>query len=534
MHVKSIRLHGFRRFHDLTIADVPPTARLVVMAGPNGTGKSSILDGFAMWHSYHGAPGAGLDPSYHVRQGHEALTAYDEIQIEFHEPISAEPDEQKKLFYIRSAYRNESDFTTAGLSNVGRAIDGRRVYRMLDPDARVNENYQRIVSKSFSDIFSGKFREVSAGVLEDRYIGQLRDSMQRVFPDLMLSGVGNPLSNGSFYFNKGKVQDFHYKLLSGGEKAAFDLLLDFIVKSFEYDDTVYCIDEPELHMNPRLQADLVGEMMAILPDKSQLWLATHAIGMMRRAADIQRLDPRSVTFLDFEGHDFDESVNITPVEVDRIFWERTLRVALGDLAELVAPKTVVLCEGKPVTASKRDKAEFDAACYRTIFSDGYPETDFWSVGNSADVQSDRLQFAQAMQTLATGTTVIRVIDRDERATDEIAELRRSGVRVLSRRNIEAYLLDDEVLTKLCGSAGRAELSSALIAEKEKAVQQCVDQGSEKDDLKPARGLIYNSARSVLGLERAGNDADSFLRYTLAPLVSPETCAYQELKRDIFG
>jgi predicted ATP-dependent endonuclease of OLD family len=272
MHVKSIRLRGFRRFHDLTIAEIPATARLVVMAGPNGSGKSSILDGFTLWHAYHGAPGAGLDLSYHARQGDQRLTSFEDVQIEFYEPVGADSDEQKKRFYVRSAYRNESDFTTAGLSNMGRAIDGRRVSRMLDSDARVNENYQRIVSKSFSDIFSGKFRDVNAGVLEDRYIGQLRDSMQRVFPDLVLSGVGNPLSNGSFYFTKGKVQDFHYKLLSGGEKAAFDLLLDFIVKSHEYDDTVYCVDEPELHMNPRLQADLVGEMLTILPDNSQLWV----------------------------------------------------------------------------------------------------------------------------------------------------------------------------------------------------------------------------------------------------------------------
>jgi hypothetical protein len=256
--------------------------------------------------------------------------------------------------------------------------------------------------------------------------------------------------------------------------------------------------------------------------------------MMRRAADMQRVDPKSVTFLDFEGHNFDEPVTITPVTVDRKFWGRTLQVALDDLAGLVAPRTVVLCEGNPVTGAKRNEAEFDASCYRTIFSEGYPDTDFWSVGNSLDVQSDRLGIAQAIQALATDTNVIRVIDRDERATDEIDELRRSGVRVLSRRNIEAYLLDDEVLTKLCGSAGKAELSSALIAEKEKAVQQCVDQGYEKDDLKPARGLIYTSARSVLGLERAGNDADSFLRYTLAPLVTADTATYQELKRDIFG
>ena len=46
----------------------------------------------------------------------------------------------------------------------------------------------------------------------------------------------------------------------GGEKAAFDLLLDIFVKKAEYNDTVFCIDEPEAHMNPKLQGKLLEEL----------------------------------------------------------------------------------------------------------------------------------------------------------------------------------------------------------------------------------------------------------------------------------
>ncbi|RIK85492.1 MAG: hypothetical protein DCC69_10080 [Hyphomicrobiales bacterium] len=34
----------FRRFADLTIRDIPASAKLVVLAGPNGSGKSSLFD----------------------------------------------------------------------------------------------------------------------------------------------------------------------------------------------------------------------------------------------------------------------------------------------------------------------------------------------------------------------------------------------------------------------------------------------------------------------------------------------------------
>ena len=44
MKIKSIHLHDFKRFTDLTISELPETARLVVLIGPNGCGKSSVFD----------------------------------------------------------------------------------------------------------------------------------------------------------------------------------------------------------------------------------------------------------------------------------------------------------------------------------------------------------------------------------------------------------------------------------------------------------------------------------------------------------
>src|SRR5438093_3669945 len=105
--------------------------------------------------------------------------------------------------------------------------------------------------------------------------------MSRVFVDLILKGIEKPLQSGSFFFKKGISENFHYKNLSGGEKATFDLLLDFIVKRISYDNTVFCIDEPEAHINTRLQAKLLDELSILLPLNCQLWMAIHSIGIMR-------------------------------------------------------------------------------------------------------------------------------------------------------------------------------------------------------------------------------------------------------------
>lgn len=39
MKIKHIHLDRFKRFTDLTVKEIPETAKLVVLVGPNGCGK---------------------------------------------------------------------------------------------------------------------------------------------------------------------------------------------------------------------------------------------------------------------------------------------------------------------------------------------------------------------------------------------------------------------------------------------------------------------------------------------------------------
>ena len=160
--------------------------------------------------------------------------------------------------------------------------------------------------------------------------------------------------------------------------------------------------------------------------------------------------------------------------------------------------------------------------------------DFLSVGNSSDVGTDRLDIGRTIQTLATGTEVIRLIDRDLRSPAEVAQLKAYGTRVLGRRHIEAYLLDDEVIAALCVSVGQKDKISDATRLMQEALAGSVSRGNDSDDYKSAGGTFYTQVRRLLTLTAAGSNWDAFARDTLAPLLRPGLKCYDELRMDIFG
>lgn len=50
MRIKEIKLNKFKRFTDLTISGIPATAKLVILVGPNGSGKTSVFEGMNHWY----------------------------------------------------------------------------------------------------------------------------------------------------------------------------------------------------------------------------------------------------------------------------------------------------------------------------------------------------------------------------------------------------------------------------------------------------------------------------------------------------
>jgi predicted ATPase len=530
LRISNIKLIDFRRFANLEVKDIPSSAKLVVLAGPNGSGKSSLFDALLIRHRLDSAYGWSGDIKYYNRSDDRVDDMGSRVVVQVHSGTNL----PRGSMYVRTAYRHEPEFQSSTLTRQGAILDSLNLNKLNESDATVANNYARLASQAMEDVFVNEAASTTMGEYRDKMIGEVRLPMKRLFPDLTFVGVGNPLAQGSFQFDKGKVKNFDYKNLSGGEKASFDLILDIVAKRKYFGDSIYCIDEPEAHMNTKIQGALLQELIGLLPGESQLWIASHSIGMMRKARELYNADPSSVVFLDFGGHDFDHATVITPKKPTRAFWESVLHVALDDLATLVAPREVVICEGNPAGSVQGKNVEHDAKIYSTIFAEELSDVTFISAGSASQISGDFMGLATALPKVATGMNVKRLIDRDDHAPADVAAYSKAGIAVLSRRHLEAYLYDDEVLSALCHAVGQPAAAPALIALKQSAIEGSVGRGNASDDVKSAAGQIYAEAKKLLSLTQVGNDQMSFTRNTLAPQVKPGMTVYAELKRDIFG
>ena len=597
MKIKSIYLKDFKRFTDLKIEEIPEKAKLVVMIGPNGCGKSSVFDALNLYtyiveNSAYPANYKDFSPfklplmtgyylkngnpdryfplsaedvsSKHVRDFSSAFVEdivsramevgkavlADCVNVELHQEEVTIAD--KLRVHIRSSLRNylrplHSDlFSTHSAEKLQLKLSEPPTEKEEDHTFGINHwalfLYETIHDPAIEDIFR-EFRSVVPHELKEyaetvlsykkEIIKEVRNAIAQLFTDPISNSILESILHLCLSTNDPELLHIYKETppflnLSVGEIAIFDLLLDIVIKKVIGDESIICIDEPELHIHTKLQGKLLEALYNLIPDNSQLWIATHSIGMVRKAQELSHEYPDSVVFLDFgkdefgNDHNFDEKVTIKPAKPSQDFWARTYEVALGDLAELVVTGRTVFCEGE----------KFDAECYKNIFKNRYPEIDFVSLGARGNVEKSVKAANLAIEKIVKSARVIGIVDRDKATCGEIKRNAAKGIRTLSRKTIESYLLDDEVLTKLCEDYGESGKVNDLLTAKQNAL--------DKRNLKPSDKLksivqeIHGAAQNILKSVNLGNDQNSFMMDMLAPRIQSGMKVYAELHDDIFG
>ena len=600
MKIKSIHLKDFKRFTDLKIEEIPETAKLVVMIGPNGCGKSSVFDAINCYtyiiknNTYPSddvlvGPYEPMNmmnyyrknnvprPILRLSNGDIGLDGLEEhmeeckallrdckallsdcVKIVLHSEQGMK--ESKLRVHTRSSLRNysllfHSDlYSTYSARKLQLKLNKLPTEKEEDHTFALNHwalnSYELTHRSTFKEILGHQWPELPHELenyaetilsFKEEIIGEVGNAIAQLFTDpvskLILEDILHLcLSLGNAESLRLDRTTATFYNLSVGEIAIFDLLLDIIIKKVIDDETVICIDEPELHIHTKLQGQLLEELYNLISPKSQLWIATHSVGMVRKAQDLWRDNPDSVVFLDFgknelgEDINFDEEVTLKPITPNSNFWAQTYDVALGDLAKLVAPRQIILCEGKFEWEAKG----FDAACYNRIFGRRYSDTRFISVGSRIDIEYADIRLIPVIEAIAEGAEILRLRDRDRATCQDRKDNSKKGIQILSRKYIEKFLLDDEVLRQLCVSLKKSDKIQEFLTAKDKEIEKVMNDSRIKKKRRPIVQRVQQQAEKILELSYSGDTVGSFMRDILAPLIQPGMKVYEELHKDIFG
>jgi len=91
MKLKSIQIKDFKRFVDLEITNIPQTTKLVLLTGPNGSGKTSLFEAFNYWMARSAGRSWSYDEHYYKRPKDKSVQGLAQTSGDFNTWINIDP-----------------------------------------------------------------------------------------------------------------------------------------------------------------------------------------------------------------------------------------------------------------------------------------------------------------------------------------------------------------------------------------------------------------------------------------------------------
>jgi len=385
------------------------------------------------------------------------------------------------------------------------------------------ENYRRLYIK-----YNKYLNQIDCKPSEakSKIIGDLNTSLKNCL-DLEITSIGDiEAGQGTLYFKKSDhPKEFEFNVLSSGEKEVVDILLDLYLRQEEYNETVFLIDEPELHINTSIQKKLLLEINKLVGVNCQIWLATHSIGFLRALQEDLKDDCQIIQFQ--KGINWASTQQtVIPIKKSISKWKEIFETALNDLTGLVSPRRIVYCEGKDRPGANGLEKGFDAKVFNNIYGEKYHDTLFISSGGNTELDQ-RSEIALAILTKVFSEIEILVLkDRDVSSGKQNDENDRqvylktnpNHFRIMKRWEIENYLFDKEVLQAFC----KASNLTFNEVEYDKFVTNIID-----DNIKDQT----NKIRNFCGINHSIS-AENF-KLTLSEYMTEEMGVFKELEQCIF-
>jgi ABC-type hemin transport system ATPase subunit len=533
MKIKKIRLkNGYKRFFDLTIDLGDNPRRIIVLVGPNGCGKSSILDGM-LFHANAWGHIGNKNPKgfeYHS-MNRQPNYDYTNVEIEFNtgsfESLQSEKKKtghEKTIFSFRSPYRYNSNLKVSESKATPEIkLNGYGATSSSDLDDKMEDNYRRLNIK-----YTKYLNETDCKPSEARkkIIGDLNASLKKCL-DIEISGLGDiEDSKGTIFFKKlDHSSEFEFNVLSSGEKEVVDILLDLYLRKEEYSDTIFLLDEPELHINTSIQKNLLLEINRLIGPDCQIWITTHSIGFLRALQENLKDESQIILFKDGLNLASEPQV-LKPIKRSILNWREIFTIALDDISHLVSPKRIVYCEGRGEPGKEGIEQGLDAIIYNNIFYESHPDTYFVSSGGNTELDQRSSIAIAILSKVFTKIEILVLKDRDMASGKKTSQDDREKYllaspqnhRVLQRLEIENYLYDKSVLegySKFNGLSFDSDGYDALVKD------------IFNDNLKDQTGAI----KKLCGI--TFNISKEQFKIDLSEFITKDMLVFQELEQCIF-
>jgi predicted ATPase len=439
--------YSVRNLPPVKFFEASDLSEVVVFAGANGVGKTTLLNGLLnIFRNPVGSPNISIEVSATCS---EEAKAWGGGALNTNNPAEAQT---LRSFLQRQQKRGQ---LRGGVLN----FDSARAFDQIQP-----YNWTWMFADPFEEPIGwdvsfqptkGRFQDVMHALVR-KVRSQKEEIAKRALElkkqgaaTMNLSEFGDPIARFKDAFSKllpGKImqdieeqqqvikyiqdgQTLELWRLSSGEREVVTVVFDFLLRSPR--DCVVVFDEPELHLHPELSYRLLRTLQDV-GERNQFIFCTHSPEIITASLE------QSVVFV---GPSKGEGVNqALPVRENEKFLDAmtTLGQSIGVIS---LGKRIVLIEGT------RDS--LDKEVYGSIIGAQYPDMVLVPVGGKdTAVGFQRAAEAVLSQTI-WGVDFFMLCDGDSAARGSRSQQQSDGhLRVLSRYHLENYFLDEFVWAKV--------------------------------------------------------------------------------------
>jgi predicted ATPase len=485
MFIEQLRVDRFRHLRDVEFGPFrAPTkiGELIVLAGQNGGGKSSILELLALGlatrysYQYYQARQMGAH-SFAIKIGltdgelvelesdanNPAVVGFARenrgywIQVNLPQALGgrdASLNEQVHALVSRkfqSFARRLGFFIRSDRAYAARKYDQRHIFNYKNREQpghlstlsyketseQYADMYDFLVEQSYHHIYElglhyKRQQEGQSSVVPSDPLAPYNALLGRLFPGYTFVDTSSASLSLQVRLPSGDVIPFQD--MSSGEKEVFFILAFFVRHSIS--NSVIVVDEPELHLHPELGRKFVRLMRKIMPG-NQIWIATHSADLIDEAGRERAFFVRRKLANAAEA----EVLPATSEEHEL----QLVRDLFGYSGFIGVSKKLVFTEGTNAGADRKT--------FANLFPELAEEIKIIPAGSSSNLQRINRAILALLSSNFAQCEFYLIRDRDYMSDAAIAKQTSSAPNrlfVLKRHEIENYLLDEGVIKAVLG------------------------------------------------------------------------------------